>query len=817
MTGGLLCLALGAAIMAAWLTRATAILRFGNSVPMAFNTAFALAVTGVALVLVAASGSYLSALAAGAFDAVLGLLVLAEYALGRGLGIDELVVRAYLSGPQAVPGRMADDTAVCFVLAGLGLLACALLRSRLRQDVAAGAAILVAAIAIISLFGDVARTRSAYGWGWLSSMDYTTAAAMIVLSVSLHCIAWRGTELGADRLPRWRPVSAGMMALGLFAAVWAGIVGSSARGGRVDAGLATEAATVTGLLTGSMVILVIELAQWAETRSRLARAEALRAAEAEARARASEHRTFQFLAAIPVGVMVNLPDGQPYFVNQEAEGMLGQGVVPGVSADRRAETYNLFVAGTSRHYPTDSLPSVHAAHGRRWHADDIEVHRRDGLVVPVESWSAPITGPGGEVEFTVTVLADMAERNARGQVIAAQAALLDLAHDAILVRDREGRITYWSVGAERTYGYARSDAIGRLSHELLQTQFPVPIADIEATAVRDGRWDGELTHRCADGRTIVVASRWAVQLDPNGNVVRLLEINTDITAKKAAERELSTRTDEIRALNSSLELQVRERTAYLERANRNLETFTRSVAHDLRAPLRAMSGFAEALVEDYGDRLPGEGRDYAERIQAASQRMGALLDDLLHLSRLSRAELHLEPVDLSAEATTIAGELRAEQPGRRVSITIQPGVLVIADRNLIRTVLQNLIENAWKFTARREEGSIEFGTVPGEDAEVCCFVRDNGAGFDPAYAGKLFQTFQRLHSEAEFPGNGIGLASVRQIVERHGGRAWAEGTVGGGATFYFTLNARPSIPSQAGPVSGVRPKPASDHAARQRP
>ena len=254
--------------------------------------------------------------------------------------------------------------------------------------------------------------------------------------------------------------------------------------------------------------------------------------------------------------------------------------------------------------------------------------------------------------------------------------------------------------------------------------------------------------------------------------------------------DLSDAQAEIRTLNTELEARVEQRTAELVVANKDLEAFTYSVAHDLRSPLRALSGYSAALIEDYGDRLDETGRGFLERIQAASERMGELIDDLLTLSRVSRAEMSLGPVDLSAEVAAIAGELQAREPGRRVRFAIDDGVWVTADRTLIRTVLQNLVENAWKFTAKRDGATIEFGTTAAEGAGVCCYVRDNGAGFDPAFVGKLFQPFQRLHAVTEFPGTGIGLASVQRIIERHGGRTWAEGAVGRGATFYFTLNAK---------------------------
>jgi light-regulated signal transduction histidine kinase (bacteriophytochrome) len=281
-------------------------------------------------------------------------------------------------------------------------------------------------------------------------------------------------------------------------------------------------------------------------------------------------------------------------------------------------------------------------------------------------------------------------------------------------------------------------------------------------------------------------------------VLNILEDSTTdrLTAEAAVKASLNILEDlseaqaEIRTLNAELEARVEQRTAELVVANNNLEAFTYSVAHDLRSPLRALSGYSEALVEDYGDRLDEAGLGFVERIQAASERMSALIDDLLLLARVSRAEMSLGPVDLSAEVADIAAELQAREPGRRVRFAIHDGVRVTADRTLIRTVVQNLVENAWKFTAKREGATIEFGTTAAGDAGVCCYVRDNGAGFDPAFTGKLFQPFQRLHAVTDFPGTGIGLASVQRIVERHGGRAWAEGAVDRGATFYFTLNAK---------------------------
>jgi light-regulated signal transduction histidine kinase (bacteriophytochrome) len=254
---------------------------------------------------------------------------------------------------------------------------------------------------------------------------------------------------------------------------------------------------------------------------------------------------------------------------------------------------------------------------------------------------------------------------------------------------------------------------------------------------------------------------------------------------------------------------VAQRTADLEQANQNLEAINYSTAHDLRTPLRASSSFSQALLAEYGDRLDETGRGYANRIVAASNRMAQLIDDLPHLHRASSTKMTLELVDLSAEVAAVADDLRQRDPARHVRVSIQDGVLATADPGLIRTVLENLLENAWKFTSRNDDAAIEFTASPAGEVPVCCRVHDNGVGFDPAYLNKLFQPFQRLHSGNDFAGSGIGLASVRRIVERHGGRTWAEGGVGRGATFFFTLDAR------AIPLAGVRRE---DHpAATRRP
>ncbi len=268
-------------------------------------------------------------------------------------------------------------------------------------------------------------------------------------------------------------------------------------------------------------------------------------------------------------------------------------------------------------------------------------------------------------------------------------------------------------------------------------------------------------------------------ISADGTVETVVGSAREITERKRAERE-------ILRLNETLEERVIERTAKLEAANKEMEAFSYSVSHDLRAPLRAIDGFSRALLEDYSEKLDEEGQDYLEQLCEASTSMGHLIEDLLNLSRLSRSEMHFESVDLSILAHGITNKLQKSQPDRNVHFNIEEHIIVDGDQRLLSIAMQNLFDNAWKFTSKKEQAEIAFGQVEnGEKNEY--FVRDDGAGFDMAYAGSLFGVFQRLHSTEEFDGTGIGLVIAQRIINRHGGVIRAEGKVGEGATFYFTI------------------------------
>jgi PAS domain S-box-containing protein len=304
--------------------------------------------------------------------------------------------------------------------------------------------------------------------------------------------------------------------------------------------------------------------------------------------------------------------------------------------------------------------------------------------------------------------------------------------------------------------------------------------ELVAIGRRQGDFETEGVNYRLNGERLDIVLRWHIPAIQEPLLSRVIISISDITDQKSAEAE-------IRRLNAELEQRVIQRTSQLAAANKELEAFSYSVSHDLRTPLRSIDGFSLALLEDYGQQLDAVAQGYLNRIRQASQRMGQLIDDLLNLSRLTRGELDRQIVDLSGLVQAMAVELKRSEPERTAEFTIAPNQIVNADARLVRAMFENLLGNAWKFTAKKAETHIEFGVQLQVDGSKIYFVRDNGAGFDMAYAGKLFGAFQRLHTPQEFPGTGIGLATVQRIVNRHGGRIWAEGAVDRGAVFYFTL------------------------------
>ncbi len=413
-----------------------------------------------------------------------------------------------------------------------------------------------------------------------------------------------------------------------------------------------------------------------------------------------------------------------------------------------------------------------------------------GKFVYVDVTIKPVRNEKGDVVLLVPEGRDITDRKMAENALRESEwifrAVFDQNFQLMGLLSPDGTIINVNRTALRLSGVRESDVKGKPFWETPWWAHSKELQDQVHEAVKKGA-RGEIvsfeaTHPSVDGSLHHIEFSLKPVKDEEGNVVLLVPEGRDISERKRAEAD-------IRQLNQELEARVIERTRELELANREMEAFTYSVSHDLRAPLRAIDGFSVALLEDYADRLDDDGKTYLRYLREGSREMSDLIDGLLNLSRSTRGELAIERVDLSSMADTVVNELRKAEHDRRVSVRIAPGVEAVADRRLLRVVMENLIGNAWKYTSRNSDGCIEFSIETVQD-ETVYLVRDNGAGFDMAYRSKLFLPFQRLHKTTEFPGIGIGLATVERIIHRHQGRIWAEGAVGAGATFFFTLGSK---------------------------
>jgi PAS domain S-box-containing protein len=441
----------------------------------------------------------------------------------------------------------------------------------------------------------------------------------------------------------------------------------------------------------------------------------------------------------------------------------------------------------SGHHPKEFIRDLWTtiAHGNVWHGE-LKNKAKDGSFYWVDTTIMPFLDEHGKPRQYIAIRTDITERKRAEAAAKELAAIVKFSDDAIIGKNPQSIVTSWNAGAEKVFGYSASEMIGQPITRIIppdrQQEEDLIMGPINAGGIVDHFETRRLTK---DGRLIDVSVTVSPIKDAQGQITGASKIVRDITESKAAEAK-------IHQLNMELEKRVVERTAQLEAANKELEAFSYSVSHDLRAPLRAVDGFSQAVLEDYGSQLPEEGRRYLHTIRNGAQRMGVLIDDLLTFSRLSRLPLSEHEVNTGLLVEGVLAELNAGQPGRPVKIQLGELPSCQGDAALLKQVWINLLSNAYKYTRKRDPAVIEIG-CKSEQGEHVFFVRDNGVGFDMQYAHKLFGVFQRLHRSDEFEGTGVGLAIVQRVVHRHGGRVWAEAAVDRGATFYFTLKEKTKL------------------------
>jgi PAS domain S-box-containing protein len=404
--------------------------------------------------------------------------------------------------------------------------------------------------------------------------------------------------------------------------------------------------------------------------------------------------------------------------------------------------------------------------------------RKDGRIVEVAGTMSVIRDAAGVIIGASAILRDLTERRKAEAALQRLAAVVSSASDAVAALDLRSVVTDWNPAAERLFGWKAEEMVGREVMEVAPAELLPEMNRLREEVLAGRRVEGVETRLMRkDGSPVEVRLTVAPIFDPRGRIIGSSAIAHDITARKRAQ-------ERIRRVNAELESRVTERTAELLAANLELDSFNASISHDLRGPLATLRLSLDLLARL--NTLDDEGRRLVERSRRSARRMDQLIDDMMQLAKCRAAELRRERVDLTALARGIVAELRQREPARRVTFICAEGLSCRADRRLLKAALENLLGNAWKFTGRTRDARIELG-VRRDGEETVFFVADNGAGFDMAYAPKLFRSFIRLHSRQEFEGTGIGLSIVRSIVGRHGGRVWASAAVGRGATFFFTL------------------------------
>lgn len=492
---------------------------------------------------------------------------------------------------------------------------------------------------------------------------------------------------------------------------------------------------------------------------------------AEARALALETRLVTTLESITDGFYLLDKEWNFTFLNGRAEGML------------RRDRKDLLGKSLWRAFPELIGTSM-----EREYRKALEAQRTthfEAFFLPLETWFQIHAYP---TETGIAVyMQDISQRRAEQSQLQLLETAVSRVNDIVIITQAEpfdeagGRIVFVNDAFERNTGYSRQEAIGSSPKMLLGPQSRSDELDRILAAVKNGlAVRAEIASYTKSGKELWLEIDLAPIADEAGRFTHWVAVERDVTERRRQR-------EEILGLNSLLEEQVQLRTSQMKMASRELEAFSYSVSHDLRSPLNTIYGFSQLLAKLEGDHLSEKGMHYLDRIRAGTRQMAELIEGLLTLARLSREQIRAEMVDLSTLARRVRSDCQAREPARLAQVHIQDGLSAHGDRRLLLAVFENLLGNAWKFTSTRAQTQIHVGSEPGDDGETVFFIRDNGVGFDMTFERKLFATFERLHSPEEFSGAGIGLATVKRVIERHGGRVWAESVLNEGATFYFTL------------------------------
>ncbi len=701
--------------------------------------------------------------------ALIGLLTLVEYLFGWNLGIDQLLFQdAPRAGDTSDPGRMAPITALSFLLLGCALL---LLKRKGPQGARAIQPLIVAAglFFLVSLVGYTYSVASFYQITGPTGMALPTALAFLLLSLGILCARtdaglgalFASNDLGGLLLRRVLPAAIGIpLLLG-----WLRMEGEKA--GYYSAQFSLGLFATANLVC--YVLLIFLGAQWIGRLDRETK-------KAEAKFRA-------LLESAPTAMVIVNREGCIVLVNAPTEKLFGYS-----REELIGKPVEILVPEKWRSMHSAYRGGYFAAPQARPMGAGRELCglRKNGTQFPVEISLSPLETEEGRL--TIAAVLDITARRQAEEVLRrseeSHRLLVEGAKEhAIFWLEPDGRVASWNPGAERIKGYQAEEIIGKHFSCFYPPEDVArgkPAREL-AVAASEGRWEDEGLQVRKDGSQFWANVVITALGGADGMLRGYVNVTRDITERKRAELQ-------IRKLNAELEGRVAARTFELAAANIELETFSYSVSHDLRAPLRHMHGFAKILLEDFGPSLDPSAQHYLHRIQDATQHMGRLVDDLLNLSRLGRQPLHLERTGLNTLVEEILTDLQGETCGRQIEWQIGSLPSVECDPGLIKQVFANLLSNALKYTRPRERAVIEVGHRAA-DGRVALFVRDNGVGFNMKYADKLFGVFQRLHAQEDFEGTGVGLAIVQRVVRKHGGDVWAEAEPGTGATFYFTLGA----------------------------